>query len=206
MRYREVARKLTVLGCIELPRSGGGSHRKWHNPTTRRSTVVPDWGGRDLKLGTIRAAVRQLGIDWSAFYWLPADIFGPGKVLVFGEVRARDGSPYPSDMRTRLREYTSQLYEKDGTTAYASNEVEGFLFKGRDAERQYFQTGRFEFISTGGYYHSLPGDALRMFIDRAAEAQRAMGFANEEAADYVFNAPRFSKDYTPAALRRSGVR
>ncbi len=26
----------------------------------------------------------RLGIDWSAFYWVPADIFGPGKVLVFG--------------------------------------------------------------------------------------------------------------------------
>jgi mRNA interferase HicA len=29
--------------------------------------VVPDWGGDDLKLGTIRAAVRQLGLDWAAF-------------------------------------------------------------------------------------------------------------------------------------------
>jgi hypothetical protein len=28
---------------------------------------VPDWGGRDLKVGTVRGAVRQLGIDWSAF-------------------------------------------------------------------------------------------------------------------------------------------
>ena len=26
----------------------------------------------------------RLGIDWPAFYWGPADIFGPGKVLVFG--------------------------------------------------------------------------------------------------------------------------
>src|ERR1700755_264894 len=26
----------------------------------------------------------RLGIDWSAFYWLPADVFGAGKVLVFG--------------------------------------------------------------------------------------------------------------------------
>src|SRR5437870_11173957 len=35
----------------------------------------------------------RLAIDWPAFYWLPSDIFGPGKVLVFGEVRERDGSP-----------------------------------------------------------------------------------------------------------------
>jgi len=31
------------------------------------ATVVPDWGGRDLKLGTVRGAIRQLGIEWSAF-------------------------------------------------------------------------------------------------------------------------------------------
>src|ERR1041385_5794916 len=35
----------------------------------------------------------RLAIDWSAFYWLPADFFGPGKVLAFGEVLERDGSP-----------------------------------------------------------------------------------------------------------------
>lgn len=46
---------------------GWGSHRKCHNPATNRSTVVPDWGGRDLKMGTVRAAVRQLGIEWSDF-------------------------------------------------------------------------------------------------------------------------------------------
>ena len=67
MKYRAVARKLTALGCTNLPRKGKGSHRKWHNPATNRSTVIPDWGGRDLKLGTVRAAVRQLGIEWSAF-------------------------------------------------------------------------------------------------------------------------------------------
>ena len=67
MTYRQVARKLNALGCKELQRKGGGSHRKWHNPATSRSTAVPDWGGRDLKMGTVRAAVRQLGIDWSTF-------------------------------------------------------------------------------------------------------------------------------------------
>ena len=122
----------------------------------------------------------RLSIDWPAFYWLPADVFGPGKVLVFAEVRARDGSPYPSDMRSKLKAYGDALFAKDGTTAQAANEIEGFLFKGRDAERRYFETGAFEFISSGGYYHSLPGDALRRFIDTAAEAQRAMGFANEK--------------------------
>jgi glutamine synthetase len=35
-------------------------------------------------------------------------------------------------------------------------------------------------VNTGGYYHSLPGDPLRHFIDRSAEVQRAMGFENEK--------------------------
>ena len=35
-------------------------------------------------------------------------------------------------------------------------------------------------MNTGGYYHSLPGDPLRKFIDTTAEVQRAMGFQNEK--------------------------
>jgi mRNA interferase HicA len=67
MKYREVARKLTAMGCFEMPRSGSGSHHKWRNDAAKRATVVPDWGSRDLKLGTVRAVVRQLGLDWSRF-------------------------------------------------------------------------------------------------------------------------------------------
>lgn len=67
MIYREAARKLAVLGCREVPRRGGGVHRKWTNPAANRSTVLPDHGGKDLKPGTLRAAVRQLGLDWTLF-------------------------------------------------------------------------------------------------------------------------------------------
>jgi mRNA interferase HicA len=67
MRYHEVARKLRALGCKELPRHSGGSHRKWHNPSTGRIASAPDWGGKDLKMGTIRHIVRQLGLDWEDF-------------------------------------------------------------------------------------------------------------------------------------------
>ena len=67
MIYREAARKLAKLGCREIPRRGGGSHRKWTNPPVNRSTVLPDHGSKDLKLGTLRAAVKQLGLDWAAF-------------------------------------------------------------------------------------------------------------------------------------------
>ncbi|NOK17595.1 glutamine synthetase family protein [Corallococcus carmarthensis] len=122
----------------------------------------------------------RLNVDWSAFYWLPSDIFGPGKVLAFCEVLERDGTPYHSDMRGQLKRATDQLFQKDGTVFHAAPEIEGFLFKNRDAERHYHEEGKFEFISIGGYYHALPGDGLRTFIDKAAEAQRAMGFQNEK--------------------------
>jgi glutamine synthetase len=122
----------------------------------------------------------RLRVDWRSFYWLPADIFGPGKVLVFGDVLARDGSPYPADFRNTLRRYTETLLSKRKLVCHAAPEIEGFLFKGHDAERRYRETGGFEFISTGGYYHSLPNAPLRRFIDTAAEAQRAMAFANEK--------------------------
>jgi glutamine synthetase len=148
----------------------------------------------------------RLVIDWPAFYWLPADVFGPGKVLVFGEVLSRDGEPYPGDMRASLKAYANRLFEKDGMVCNAANEIEGFLFKGRDAERRYHETGSFEFISTGGYYHSLPGDALRRFIDHAAEVQRAMGFGNEK--DHPEVAPsqfEMNYSYTEAVIASDQV-
>ncbi len=137
----------------------------------------------------------RLGIDWSAFYWLPADIFAPGKVLVFGEVLERDGSPYAADLRAQLKRFTSDLYTNSGLTCNAANEIEGFLFKGRSAEQRYYETGGLEFVSTTGYYHSLPGDPLRSFIDTAAEVQRALGFANEK--DHPEVAPaQFEMNYS----------
>ena len=67
MNYREAARKLQRLNCRELPRRKGGSHRTWFNPATGRVSVLPDWGAKDLKLGTLRAALHQLGIEWEVF-------------------------------------------------------------------------------------------------------------------------------------------
>jgi len=122
----------------------------------------------------------RLGIDWSAFYWVPADIFGNGKVLVFGEVIDKDGSTYSGDMRGVLKEYSNKLFAEKGYTLNAANEIEGFLFNGIDAEQKFHETGKFELVSTGGYYHSLPLDPLRKFIDTSAEVQRAMGFQNEK--------------------------
>ncbi len=127
-----------------------------------------------------RESDLRLGIDWSAFYWGPADIFGPGKVLVFGDVIDKGGSTYTADIRGMLKEFANEQNKSNGFTLNAANEIEGFLFEGADAERRYHETHRFDYVNTGGYYHSLPGDPLRTFIDTTAEVQRAMGFQNEK--------------------------
>jgi glutamine synthetase len=148
----------------------------------------------------------RLGIDWAAFYWLPADVFGPGKVLVFGEVLERDGSPYAADLRSVLKRFTTDLFESKGYTLNLANEIEGFIFKGRSAEQRFVEGSAMEFVSTSGYYHSLPGDPLRSFIDAAAEAQRAMGFANEK--DHPEVAPsqfEMNYSYTEATIAADQV-
>lgn len=148
--------------------------------------LVKSWDNLTFDGSSIRGFTAQresdlrLGMDWGSFYWGPSDIFGSGKVLVFGEVIDKDGSPYSGDLRGVLKQYANGLYTKNGYTLNAANEIEGFLFQGVDAERRYHETGKFEYVNTGGYYHSLPGDPLRTFIDTVAEVQRAMGFQNEK--------------------------
>ncbi len=148
--------------------------------------LIKSWDNLTFDGSSIRGFTAQresdlrLGIDWAAFYWAPADFFGPGKVLVFGDVIEKEGGAYAADIRGILKGYAEGLYEKEGYTLNAANEIEGFLFKGVDAEKLYPETGKFEYVNTGGYYHSLPGDPLRGFIDTTAEVQRAMGFQNEK--------------------------
>src|ERR1700691_3378404 len=148
--------------------------------------LVKSWDNLTFDGSSIRGFSAQresdlrLGIDWGAFYWVPADFFGAGKVMVFGEVIDKSGAVYPADMRSVLKSFAGEQHEKNGYTLNAANEIEGFLFEGVDAERRYPETGKFEYVNTGGYYHSLPGDPLRTFIDTTAEVQRAMGFENEK--------------------------
>jgi predicted RNA binding protein YcfA (HicA-like mRNA interferase family) len=37
------------------------------NPALEKGAVIPDWGNRDLKQGTIRGILKQLGIDRDDF-------------------------------------------------------------------------------------------------------------------------------------------
>jgi glutamine synthetase len=139
----------------------------------------------------------RLSIDWGSLRWLPSDIFGPGKVLVFGIVRDRDGTVYSSDMRGKLKQLCDDMYAKDKTVVNVAVECEGFLFDGKNAEQNYNDISGFSKVSSGGYYHSLPGDPLRVFIDSLAEAQRSLGFENEK--DHPEVAPsQFELNYSYA--------
>ena len=61
MTYSELSRKLRALGC-GLKRQGKGSHEIWHNPAVNRSAVIPNHPG-DIPVGTLRAVLKQLGIQ-----------------------------------------------------------------------------------------------------------------------------------------------
>jgi glutamine synthetase len=148
--------------------------------------LIKSWDNLTFDGSSIRGFTAQresdlrLSMDWSAFFWAPADVFGSGKILIFGHVIDKDGSPYSADIRGLLKGYADNLHEKKGYTLNAANEIEGFLFRGENAERLYHENLKFEYVNTGGYYHSLPGDPLRTFIDTTAEVQRAMAFQNEK--------------------------
>src|ERR1700753_1027525 len=109
--------------------------------------LVKSWDNLTFDGSSIRGFTAQresdlrLGLDWAAFYWTPADVFGSGKVLVFGEVIDKNGGPYSADLRGILKQYANKMYDEKGYTLNAANEVEGFLFEGVDAERSFHKTG-----------------------------------------------------------------
>ena len=52
--------------CCEFHRQAAGSHEKWLNPATNRYTTIPDHPG-DMPEGTLRAILKQAGIDAETF-------------------------------------------------------------------------------------------------------------------------------------------
>ena len=80
--------------------------------------LIKSWDNLTFDGSSIRGFTAQresdlrLGMDWSAFYWAPADIFGAGKVLVFGEVIDKDGSPYSADIRGVLKGFRQRIAQE----------------------------------------------------------------------------------------------
>ena len=106
---------------------------------------------------------------------MPADVFGNGKVLVFGTVIDKNGEPYSGDLARSPQGLLRQaLHRKRLDTLNAANEIEGFLFEGTDAE-QHFSQKRPLRLRQHRRLLSLaaPRSTLRRFIDTAAEVQSA---------------------------------
>src|SRR5438045_7890361 len=84
--------------------------------------LIKSWDNLTFDGSSIRGFTAQkesdlrLGVDWAAFYWAPADFFGPGKVLVFGEVIDKSGEPYRADMRGILQAFADKIYAENGYT------------------------------------------------------------------------------------------
>src|SRR5436189_989035 len=84
--------------------------------------LVKSWDNLTFDGSSIRGFTAQresdlrLGVDWSAFYWGPADIFGPGKVMVFGEVIDKNGEPYSGDIRSVLKMFATEQHKKHSYT------------------------------------------------------------------------------------------
>src|SRR5207244_10939912 len=76
-----------------------------------------------------RESDLRLGIDWGAFYWAPADVFGAGKVLVFGEVIDKGGAGYSADIRAMLKLFAEGLPKRAGYTMNGTTETEGSEYK-----------------------------------------------------------------------------
>src|SRR5437868_7600974 len=60
-----------------------------------------------------RESDLRLSIDWSAYYWGPADVFGPGKVLVFSEVTDKKGGAYSADIRGVLKRFANEKFSEE---------------------------------------------------------------------------------------------
>src|SRR5436305_13531910 len=74
--------------------------KSWDNLTFDGSSIRGFTAQRESDL--------RLSIDWTAFYWGPADVFGPGKVLVFGDVIDKGGDAYSADIRGNLKVFAAE--------------------------------------------------------------------------------------------------
>jgi len=64
-RYREIVRKLKTFG-FAFDRQAAGSHEIWFQQSANRYTTIPNHPG-DMTEGTLRAILKQAGIDPEAF-------------------------------------------------------------------------------------------------------------------------------------------
>lgn len=64
-RYREVVRRLRSFGYV-FDRPGPGSHEVWRHSGSGKKVTVPHHA-KDMAEGTLRAILRETGIDTDEF-------------------------------------------------------------------------------------------------------------------------------------------
>ena len=64
-KYRDVVRKFRSFGYV-FDRQGPGSHEIWRRIQTGQKITLPHHAG-DMKEGTLRAILREAGIDVDSF-------------------------------------------------------------------------------------------------------------------------------------------
>jgi predicted RNA binding protein YcfA (HicA-like mRNA interferase family) len=66
--YQEIITRLKKSG-FSFYGQAAGSHEIWYNDQTKRFTTIPNHGG-DMPEGTLRAILKQAGIDVEDFLGL----------------------------------------------------------------------------------------------------------------------------------------
>ncbi len=66
LSYRELTRRLRKLG-FRFYRHGKGSHELWVRDTDGKVVPVPHHRGKNIRKGTVRAIIREVGVSLTEF-------------------------------------------------------------------------------------------------------------------------------------------
>ena len=69
LSYRELTRRLRKLG-FRFYRHGKGSHELWVRDTDGKVVPVPHHRGKNIRKGTVRAIIREVGVSLTEFMGL----------------------------------------------------------------------------------------------------------------------------------------
>ena len=211
-RPRRPPTRSAKSGCKYLDRREAhqGGHRVLHRPRrpaahARLRQEVPAQVGRQpdvrrLVDPRLLAAARSPTCAWRSTgrpsTGCRRTSSAPARCWSSARCSSATARPYRADMRARLKAYTDEAV-RQGRHGLPTPPTRSRASSSRAATPSAATTRPAASSSsrTGGYYHSLPGDPLRAFIDTAAEVQRAMGFANEK--DHPEVAPsQFEMNYS----------
>lgn len=66
LSYREVTKRLRRLG-FRFYRQGKGAHELWVRDADGRVVPVPRYKGKNIRKGTVRAIIREVGVSVEEF-------------------------------------------------------------------------------------------------------------------------------------------